>query len=161
MDKERERAIEYRQAGMHQEASEMFVKLVKENPDDASLQYQCAWSFDVLGKESEAVPHYEKAIELGLPSNELEGALIGLGSTYRTLGKYEKSKAVFLNGMDHFPNNRAIQVFYAMTLYNLGEHQEAMEYLLTNLVETTKDDTILSYRKAITFYADKLDEVWK
>ncbi|MCA0988563.1 tetratricopeptide repeat protein [Guptibacillus algicola] len=161
MSRNIERAIEYRQEGKHQEANEMFVKLVIENPYDASVHYQCAWSFDVLGKESEAVPLYEKAIELGLPSSELEGALLGLGSTYRTLGKYEKSKGVFLKGLEQFPNNRAIQVFYAMTLYNLGENGKAMEYLLTNLVETTSDESILSYRKAIEFYSDKLDEVWE
>ncbi|WP_270180832.1 tetratricopeptide repeat protein [Alkalihalobacillus sp. CinArs1] len=161
MKKEVERAIRYRQEGNHQEANEMLVKLANEFPEDASVHYQCAWSFDVLGKESEAVPYYEKAIELGLPTEELEGALLGLGSTYRTLGDYENSKAVFLKGMEIFPKNRAIQVFYSMTLHNLGEHGEAMELLLTNLVETTNDDAILSYRRAIEFYADKLDEVWE
>jgi hypothetical protein len=44
---------------------------------------QNAWNFDLLGEESKSDPFYEKAIHLVLSSNELEGALLGLGSTYR------------------------------------------------------------------------------
>jgi hypothetical protein len=36
-----------------------------------------------------------------------------------------------------------------------------MEILLRNLVETTVDTNILEYKKALEFYSDKLDEVWK
>ncbi|TCP68322.1 tetratricopeptide repeat protein [Baia soyae] len=56
------------------------------------LDYVSAWSHDVLCLESEAIPYYERAIELGLSKeDDLEGALLGLGSTYRVLGQYEKS----------------------------------------------------------------------
>lgn len=137
------------------------MKLVQEFPDNASINYQCAWSFDLLGEESKAVPFYENGIKLGLSSMELEGALLGLGSTYRTLGDYEKSKRTFLKGIELFPDNRAIQTFYSMTLYNLNEHSKAMELLLKCLIDTTTDDEILSYKKAVDFYSDKLDEIWE
>jgi hypothetical protein len=48
-----------------------------------------------------------------------------------------------------------------MTLYNLNEHSKAMELLLKCLIDTTTDDKILSYKKAIEFYSNKLDEVWE
>ncbi|WP_199690076.1 MULTISPECIES: hypothetical protein [Clostridia] len=86
---------------------------------------------------------------------------MGLGSTYRTLGEYEKSRRIFLKGMELFPNNKALQTFYSMTLYNLNEHSKAMELLLKCLIDTTNDAEIISYKKAITFYSDKLDETWK
>ncbi|MEI4790607.1 tetratricopeptide repeat protein [Bacillus sp. FJAT-53060] len=155
------KAIELRKSGHLQESNEMLTHLVEEYPDHASLYYQCAWSYDLLGEEKQAVFFYEKAIELGLSSEELEDALIGLGSTYRTLGEYEKSKQIFLNAMEAYPKNKAIQTFYAMTLYNLNEHSEAMEVLLNCLTETTKDPNILSYRKAIDFYSNQLDTLWK
>ena len=110
--------------------------------------------------ESEAVPYYETAIALGLSGKDLEGALLGLGSTYRTLGEYEKSKNVFMKGMEMFPNNRAIHVFYSMTLYNLNEHNRAMALLLNCLIESTMDEEILSYKKAIHFYKNHLEQVW-
>ena len=91
----------------------------------------------------------------------MEGALLGLGSTYRTLGDYENSTRVLEKGIKLFPENRALQVFYTMTLYNVKKHDQAMELLFKVLVDTTSDEEILNYEKAIRFYADKLDEVWK
>jgi tetratricopeptide (TPR) repeat protein len=160
MKNELDKAIDLRKSGSHKESNQLLLNLVKDFPDDALINYQCAWSFDLLGEESKAVPYYENAINLGLSSKELEGALLGLGSTYRTLGDYEKSKQVFLKGMEVFPNNRAIQVFYSMTLYNLNEHSKAMELLLKCLADTTSDNEILSYKRAIDYYSNKLDEVW-
>ncbi|WP_202079532.1 tetratricopeptide repeat protein [Caldalkalibacillus salinus] len=113
-----------------------------------------------MGLESDAVSYYEKAISQGLSGNDLEGALIGLGSTYRTMGEYEKSKAVLEKGINIFPENRAIQVFYSMTLYNLGHHERSMAFLLKNLGETSNDQDITSYKKAILFYSDKLNTTW-
>lgn len=156
-----ERAIDLRKNGNYEESNELLMELVQDFPENASINYQCAWSFDLLGKELQAVPFYEKSIQLGLSSKELEGALLGLGSTYRTLGEYEKSKNVFLKGIELFPNNRAIQTFFSMTLYNLNEHTKAMELLLNCLINTTTDDEILKYKKAIDFYSDKLDVIWK
>ncbi|MEI4768170.1 tetratricopeptide repeat protein [Psychrobacillus sp. FJAT-51614] len=161
MNEELEQALKLREDGKKKESNQLFIKLAEEFPTEAILQYQCAWSFDVLGEEAKAAPYYESAIELGIPTRELEGALLGLGSTYRTLGEYEKSKRVFLNAIKLFPKNKAIQVFYSMTLYNLQEHSEAMELLLTNLIDTTSDEEILSYKKAIRFYSNKLGDTWK
>lgn len=62
----------------------------------------------------------------------------------------------FLKGIEAFPNNRAIQTFYAMTLYNLNEHHKAMELLLTCLIDTTRDEQIINYKNTIAFYANKL-----
>ncbi|WP_246321240.1 tetratricopeptide repeat protein [Paenibacillus germinis] len=42
----------------------------------------------------EAVPFYKKSLELGLSGEERQGAYLGLGSTYRTLGMYDHSKIV-------------------------------------------------------------------
>ncbi|WP_117149131.1 tetratricopeptide repeat protein [Paraliobacillus zengyii] len=156
-----ENGIKLRKNGKQEESNELFKKLVKEFPDNASITYHCAWSFDLLGEESKAVPFYENAINLGLSSEELEGAILKLGSTYRTLGEYQKSENTFVRGIDLFPNNKAIQVFYAMTLYNLKNQEKAMELLIKVLINTTNDEEIISYKKAIDFYSDKLDEVWK
>ncbi|MBD8071564.1 tetratricopeptide repeat protein [Bacillus sp. PS06] len=161
MENELKKAIDLRKNGSYLESNELLLKLVEQFPHHASLNYQCAWSFDLLGEEAKAVPFYENAIKIGLPQTELEGAYVGLGSTYRTLGEYEKSKITFLKGLESFPSNRALQTFYAMTLYNLNDHSKAMELLLNCLIETTNDEKIKSYKKAIEFYSDKLDEVWK
>lgn len=153
-------AIRMREAGELEKANEQFMELVRDFPEDATVTYQCAWSFDALGEEAKAVPFYERAIELGLSSEELEGAYLGLGSTYRTLGDYEKSKETFAKAMEMFPANQVLPTFYAMTLYNLQEHSKAMELLLKCLAETSADPDIVSYKRAIEFYSTQLDKVW-
>jgi tetratricopeptide (TPR) repeat protein len=161
MNNKLDKALALRKNGNHKESNELLSKLVKEFPDDALYNYQCAWSFDVLGEEEKAVPFYENAIKIGLPSKDMEGAILGLGSTYRALGEYEKSKDIFVKGTELFPDNHVIKVFYSMTLYNLKEHSKAMELILTCLINTTNDNEILSYKKALDFYSDKLDQNWK
>lgn len=160
MRQELERAIALRQAGRLQEANELLVRLAREFPDDPLISYHCAWSYDVMGEEAAAVPHYENAIRSGLSGTDLEGALLGLGSTCRTLGRYDLSRDTLLKGVERFPRNLAIRTFYAMTLYNLNDHAGAMKILLECLAETSADEEIQAYKRAILFYSDKLDEVW-
>jgi len=156
-----EQALSLRKAGRLTDSNRLLVALVKDHPDDAYLLYQCAWSYDAMGNESQAVPFYEKAIDSGLGGDDLEGAIIGLGSTYRTLGYYEKSQEVLKKGRKLFPANKAIQVFLAITLYNLRDHHQSVEILLKALIDTTEDEEILNYKNAITYYSTRMDQTWK
>ncbi|MGG0787823.1 MULTISPECIES: tetratricopeptide repeat protein [unclassified Bacillus (in: firmicutes)] len=141
-------------------SNRLLMDLANQNPGDAVIQYQCAWSLDILGHEVKAVPYYEAALKLGLPEEEAKGACIGLGSTYRTIGEYEKSRQTLESGLAKFPEDKALLVFRAMAFYNLGQHDLAMESLLKIIAETSKDRDIQSYAKAIEFYSDKLDKVF-
>lgn len=152
-------AIQLREDGKLEKSNEILLKLAEEYNDNAIISYQCAWSFDVLGMEKKAVPYYEKAIKLGLEEDDLKGAYLGLGSTYRSLGEYENSKGIFEEALSKFKEDRSIKIFYAMTLYNLKDYSGAMEILLKNIAETSMDENIRMYKKAIEFYSDKLDEI--
>ncbi|MFM9281003.1 tetratricopeptide repeat protein [Paenibacillus jiagnxiensis] len=161
MKEQLEKALQLRSEGQLEVSNQMLIELVELYPQDALVNYQCAWSFDVLGREREAIPLYEKAVSLGLAGEDLEGALLGMGSTYRTLGEYESSQRTFRKGMELFPDNRAMKVFYAMTLYNLQQHPQAMEILLQCIAESSSDSEIQNYKRAILFYSDQLDKVWE
>ncbi|WP_042474351.1 tetratricopeptide repeat protein [Bacillus ndiopicus] len=153
-------ALQLRKENKLIECNKILLQLAEQNPNNAYVNYQCAWSFDSLGEETKAVPYYEKAIQGDLNDEDMANALLGLGSTFRTLGKYEKSKEVLNKAVILFPNNQALQVFYAMTLYNLNDHQKAMELLLNCIVNSSSDINVQQYKRAIQFYADKLDETW-
>ncbi len=160
MRNELERAVYLRENGRAGEARELLLKLAAERPDDPQVNYQCAWVHNLLGREHEAVPFYERAIEEGLTGGDLEGAMLGLGSTYRALGVYQRAVEALRSGTTRFPDNRAMQVFLAMALYNAGECREAVELLLQNLAETTGDEGISAYKRVILLYAGRLDETW-
>lgn len=148
-------AIRLRELGRLTESNSMLQNLSVAYPDDAVILYQFAWSCDALGLEEEAMHYYEKAIALGLPTQDLKEAYLGLGSTYRCNGEFSKSKALFIDALKLFDSN-AYRVFLAMTLFNLNEHSEAMTLLLNVIAETSKDEHIDHYRKAIVYYSDKL-----
>jgi len=76
------------------------------------------------------------------------------------LGLYEQAKRALEQAIHEFPEAEHVKVFYAMTLYNLGEHAKSMETLLKTLVSTTNHQGIKDYKKAIHYYSDKLDQTW-
>ena len=153
-------ATHLRETGKHEEARDLLLGLHSEFAEDAQVNFQCAWIHDLLGLEREAIPFYEKAIQAGLSGEDLQGALLGMGSTYRCIGEYQKAKETFQRALELFPESNEFKVFLAMTYYNLGEHSKAMELLLNTLAETSKDEGVIRYQRAVQFYADKLDETW-
>lgn len=153
-------ALWLREENNYIESNQILNQLANTYPEDAYIHYQCAWSYDALGEEAKAVPHYEKALQGGLDASDLENAYLGLGSTYRALGDYQSSKRVFVEALNHFPENHALKSFYAMTLYNIGESHDAVQLLLKTLVATTTNDEIRKYKKTLAFYADHLDDKW-
>ena len=152
------RAVALRQAGKAEEAWVILLELVDERQDDAEVLYQTAWTHDNLGLEREAVPFYRRALDAGLAGDDRRGALLGLGSTYRALGEYALAEETLRQGAAEFPEDRGMQVFLAMALYNRGRHAEAMGLLLHNLAETSSDARIRRYERAILFYALDLDK---
>ncbi|KZE76793.1 hypothetical protein A9P44_07085 [Paenibacillus polymyxa] len=153
------KASELRRTGQAKEARKLLLEALKQEPKDAELWYQTAWTHDVLGLEKDAVPFYEKSLGMALSAESRRGAILGLSSTYRVLGDYAKAKAWLDTGINEFPDYRPFRIFYAMVLYNLGEYGKAMQGLLMEIAETSSDVSTQEYSRAIQYYADKLDQV--
>jgi tetratricopeptide (TPR) repeat protein len=148
-----------------EQARKLLLELAATYPDEAEITYQTAIVHDNLGLERESIPYYIKALAQGLsgldPATKLmkrERACLGLGSTYRGLGEYRQAEETLRQGLREFPHSRALQVFLAMALYNTQQYREALELALTNLMETTADETLQYYKRGVLFYASHLDE---
>lgn len=126
------------------------------HPNVAEIQYQLAWTLDSMGRSDEALPCYEKAVALGLPPNELSGALIGFGSTLRVLGQLERSAEVLRLGQGQFPDNPEFNVFLALTLHKQGAHAAAMKLVLETLCDTAEDPGLTAYQRIIRNAASRL-----
>jgi len=150
---------ELRKNKKHEEAALILRDLLETFPNDPEVNYRMACVCDYMGKESEAAPYYERALANNL-SEDRKGAFLGLGSTYRCLGEYEKSLKVFDQALSEFPSERFLQVFRSLTLFNLGRAEESVSQLLVQLLDTTSDDSIKSYERALRFYSDKLSQTW-
>jgi tetratricopeptide (TPR) repeat protein len=153
-------AIELRESGRLEEAMPRLVELRREFPNDARVAVQTAWVHDSLGLSDEAVEHYEAAIAGDLPEIDLRAAYLGLGSTFRAMGRDSDSDRVLCEGIELFPDFLPLRAFHALTEYSLGRPREAVRALLDLLVEASPDPTIQRYRRALTAYAEDLDRSW-
>ncbi|GHJ92502.1 hypothetical protein SNE510_20210 [Streptomyces sp. NE5-10] len=153
-------AVVLRAGGGKEEARERLVALAARLPGDAEVAYQTAWAHDVLGLEAEAVPYYETALAGdGLTADDRRGALLGLGSTYRTLGRYEDAVTLLERAAAEFPEDGGLRAFLAMALYNTGRHHDSVRLLLNLLAATSEDPSVREYRTAIEHYARDLDAI--
>jgi len=150
-----------------EEARTHLLELVAAYPDDAEVNFQAAVVHDNLGLERESIPFYVQTLAQGLTGLDTatklmkrERAFLGLGSTYRGLGEYQQAEETLRRGVREFPHNRALQTFLAMALYNTQHYKEAMELVLTNLLETTSDEKLQYFKRGLLYYALHLDETW-
>lgn len=153
-------AVRMRREGNAEDAKNVMLGLLEEYGESAKLLYELASTHDGLGLERQAAPYYERSLELGLTEPERAEALLGLGSTYRVLGEYEQSENLLRAAAAEYPEHRELRVFLAMALYNRGDHAEAMRLLLEEAADHSSHPGVQSYKRAIRFYADRLDEVW-
>ena len=154
-------AVALRNRGDREGSRRILVQLAIADPSNPQILYQCAWTHDAMGKESEAIDYYQRAISCGLNGDDLARAYLGLGSTLRNLGQYQRALEVLEVGITKFPHKRSLHVFWAMALYNTGRAKEAISDLLRLLLETTSDPDISQFERAILLYAADLDRVWK
>ncbi|MEV4944846.1 tetratricopeptide repeat protein [Streptomyces sp. NPDC053755] len=155
-------AVGLRERGEREEARSRLLALAARHPEDPEVAYQTAWAHDVLGLEAEAVPFYERALDdtaaARLGEEDRRGALLGLGSTYRVLGRYEQAVVTLRRATGEFPDDAALRTFLAMALFNTGQHEESTRLLLGVVAATSDDPYVRRYRPAIEYYAANLDE---
>ncbi|WP_432452556.1 MULTISPECIES: tetratricopeptide repeat protein [unclassified Agarivorans] len=154
------RAIALRKDGLYQESRSLLESLLKDRTFAAKAHLQIAWSYDNQGKEQAAIRHYKLALLGPLSASECFDCLFGLASTYRSLGAYAEALLYFEQVMNEYPESIEAQPFYAMCLYNVGRHKEAISLLLELLVSTTNSGSIQEYQAAILLYAKDLDKIW-
>src|SRR5690606_10817684 len=149
-------ALALRAQGRLDEALALLRQLRAERPEDALLALHTAMTHDSLGQETEAIPLYEEALALGLSGDDRRAALLGLGSSYRSVGHLEASERVLRQGMAEFPEAAGFPAFLALTLHDQGKGSEAVPMLLTTLLDTTANEGLRRYERALRFYAEQL-----
>ena len=135
MKNEIDEAIRLRKAEKFDEAKAYLESLLEKNSNNPDIEYQIGWTYDASDQCKYAIPHYQKALELGL-KNDRVGRFVALGSSLRAIGDYDASKKILELGLKEFPEYRPLKVFLAMTLYNLKEYKKAITSLLVEMAET-------------------------
>ena len=123
---------------------------------DGMEALRLAFAADSAGREEEALVHYRRAFELGVPDEELAPALLGFGSTLRNVGSIGESVGVLSGAVERFPEHRALRVFLAYALWSAGQQADALRTLVEALYVGDPPAELERYRRAITGYADEL-----
>ena len=129
---------------------------LKREPNVAVAHYFAGWVRDAQGSEADALDHYEKALALGLSGENLRGALLGAGSTYRNLKEFGRSEEWLRKGIEDYGNNSEFPAFLALTLYSEGRFREAIS-LLKLVADSATDVHIKRYERALKYYAANPD----
>jgi tetratricopeptide (TPR) repeat protein len=124
--------------------------------DEAEREYELGGEHDSAGREEQAIPHYERALALGLREDLVPGALLQLGSSLRNVGRNDEAVALFDDAVARFPDHAALRLFRAFALATAGRDREALVDVL-ELARTRIDaPEIYRYRRSLENYTRAL-----
>ncbi|GAA0466858.1 tetratricopeptide repeat protein [Alkalibacillus silvisoli] len=153
-------AIRLKNEGNLKEAQPLLAELANEHKEDQKVLLVAAEVHEKLELFPQAITFYQQALEFDLNEEYRKKALLHLGISYRAVGLYEQARETLEVGMSEFPSSNPFYIYFAMTLYNLGDSDLAMEIMAQKLIETTKDSELINHRGLIEFYASCLDETF-
>lgn len=136
------------------EAITYFEQLVAQYPDDALVQFETGGAYDSAGHEAQAIPHYRRALELGLPDDYLPRVAVQLGSSLRNVGEYAEAVQILADACTKFPQHRALRAFLALAQLSSGQANQAVAELLDLLL--TNPGAVEAYSRSLRYYADEL-----
>jgi cyanophycin synthetase len=123
---------------------------------DGVTEYELGGEHDSAGRELEAIPHYERALELGLPDELVPRCLLQLASSLRNAGRADDALATFDDAIARHPDDAALPLFRAFLLADLGREREALVDVL-HLARTRIDaPEIHRYARSLENYTRDL-----
>jgi tetratricopeptide (TPR) repeat protein len=149
-------AIQMRTEQRFAEAERILQSLLAEDPANGIVAYHMAWLCDNQGREHEAISFYARALEGTLSGEDRRGAMLGLGSSYRCIGEYERSVEILDKATHEFEAHAEFVVFRALALRKLNRNDEAFAIILRQLALTTGDERLAKYKRALLECADEI-----
>jgi tetratricopeptide (TPR) repeat protein len=124
--------------------------------DEAEREYELGGEHDSAGREEQAIPHYERALALGLREDLIPGALLQLGSSLRNVGRNDEAVALFDDAVARFPDHAALRLFRAFALATAGRDREALVDVLELARTRIEAPEIDRYRRSLENYTRSL-----
>jgi hypothetical protein len=119
----------------------------------ADAAYARACAHDRRGEEAAAIPEYERALSLGLGGAARHGALLGLGSSLRNVGRAADAVTVLRGACEEFPGDAPLAAFLALAEYSSGDARGAVAKLLGLVL---RHAPVGEYGRALALYRDRL-----
>lgn len=117
-------------------------------PDDPRGLFELASAHDFVGLESDAIPLYERALELGVAGLNREKAVIQLASSLRNIGRTDEAITWLESETFSEPLQKPAKAFLA-----LAQHDSGLEVDI-DWLEKYPEDAI--YAKSISYYYQEI-----
>ncbi len=147
------------EAWKHRDTPEVLQKKFQEVFEDyrgnTNYLFQYANALDFLGKETEAIPLYQRAIKLGLAGKMKTQAEIQLGSSLSVTGEHESAISI-LSRVQKETGDPAALVFLCIAQFRSGETKMALKTAL-NFIVSGNQGLLPEYERALSQYVDEID----
>ena len=119
---------------------------------DAVSEYEAGGAHDSAGRADEAIPHYERALEKGLPFDLQFRCRLQLASSLRNVGRVADAIGIFDDAISRAPDDAALRLFRAFALADAGREREALVDVI-DLARTRIDSLeIARYARSLENY---------
>lgn len=146
-----------RAAGELDEAHRRAVALADTHREHVAVQVAAAYACDRIGREHDACGYYTRAFELGGPTDDRAGFLLGYGSTLRNVGRHEDAVAILGQAVLEHPEHAALRAFLALALHSVGHATLALATMLDAALASSPQ-AFAPYRRALGDYLQELHE---
>lgn len=135
---------------------DLILARAAERPDDVLARVAAAYACDRVGREEEAVRHYDAAWRLGVPQEHRRRFVVGYGSTLRNVGRLEESVAILGEAIAEDPDYPPFKAFLALALHAMGERSAAIAAMLDALLDVAGGASLDGYEGALAEYQREL-----
>jgi len=142
--------------GRYGDALQVAQALVARFPVNPRAHFVLGGTYDFQDRETEALPPYRRAWELGLAGDDVPRFYVQYGSTLRNVGQFEEAVRVLQEGRTRFPRNAAIRAFLALALGSAGRPDEALATALSIVIEDSAPVNLHGYERALREYVAAL-----
>ncbi len=115
-----------------------------------------AYAHDTEGREREAIKHYDRAYQLGVPAVLRRRFLVGYGSTLRNVGRSEEAIVLLAEAAAADPGYPAYSAFLALALMSGGHPRAALAAMLGCALDAVPPTMWDGYDRALTGYQQEL-----
>lgn len=121
-------------------------------------EIRTAYAHDAEGREHEAIKHYDKAWQLGVPADRRRGFIVGYGSTLRNVGRAEEAIVLLAEAHEADPDYPAFTAFLALALSSAGHPKAALATMIGCALDAVPKEKWDGYDRALGEYQKELLE---
>ncbi len=119
-------------------------------------EIDAAYAHDREGREREAIKHYDRAYQQGVPAELRRKFLVGYGSTLRNVGRTDEAIALLAEAAAADPGYPAYAAFLALALMSGGHPRAALAAMIGCALDAVPPDLWDGYDRALASYQHEL-----